>query len=147
MSEPTAPTALRCGRRGPSRRPSGAAAASVAGVAVVVVLALVAFIVVAHGGDDAPAAGPNERRDQPRPGAEETLAFQVSGTTAPMMAVVGNRAANRSPMPYPQELTVVMPGQGETPPADVAGLPGDSMHIALSNMSGIWLAHYAVRRP
>ena len=51
-----------------------------AGVAIVVVLALVAFIVVRNGGDDAPAAGSNDGTSN-APGAEETLAFQVSGTT------------------------------------------------------------------
>ena len=71
------------------------------------------------------------------------MAFQVSGTPAPMMAVVG-KGSEPVAMPYPQQLTVVMPGRGETTAPDVAGLPATSMHIALSNMSGIWLAHYAV---
>ena len=113
-----------------------------AGIAIVVVLALVAFIVVRSGGDDAPAAGSNDGAST-APGAEETMAFQVSGTTAPMMAVVG-KGSEPVAMPYPQQLTVVMPGRGETTAPDVAGLPATSMHIALSNMSGIWLAHYAV---
>ena len=60
-----------------------------------------------------------------------------------MMAVVG-KGNEPVAMPYPQRLTVVMPGRGETTAPDVAGLPAASMHIALSNMSGIWLAHYAV---
>ncbi len=113
-----------------------------AGIAIVVVLAIVAFILVRSGEDDPPAAGSNDGAST-APGAEETMAFQVSGTTAPMMAVVG-KGSDPVAMPYPQQLTVVMPGRGETTAPDVAGLPATSMHIALSNMSGIWLAHYAV---
>ena len=28
--------------------------------------------------------------------------------------------------------------------AGVAALPGDSMRVALSNMSGVWIEHFAV---
>ena len=133
---------LPFGRRRADRQAERRRRNILAGVAVVVVLALVAFIVVRNGGDDAPAEGSNDGTTN-APGAEETLAFQVSGTTAPMMAVVGN-GSEPVAMPYPQQLTVVMPGRGETTAPDVAGLPAASMHIALSNMSGIWLAHYAV---
>jgi hypothetical protein len=112
-----------------------------AGAAVIVVLAIVAFIVFQGGGDDAPKAGSTDGTPT-APGAEQTMAFQVSGTTAPMMAVIG-KGSEPVAMPYPQDLTVVMPGRGETTAPDVAGLPATSMHIALSNMSGTWLAHYA----
>jgi hypothetical protein len=113
-----------------------------AAIAVVVVLAVVVVIALQGGGEEAPKAGSHDRSPT-APGAEQTLAFQVSGTTAPMMAVIG-KGTEPVAMPYPQDLTVVVPGRGETTAPDVAGLPGESMHIALSNLTGTWLAHYAV---
>ena len=67
------------------------------------------------------------------------MAFQVSGTTAPMMAVVGE-GTEPVAMPYPQELTSwsCRAGARRLPPTS-PGLPATSMHIALSNMSGTWL--------
>ena len=47
-------------------------------------------------------------------------------------------------MPVPAELTITVPGQGETSTAGVSALPGDSMRVSLSNLTGAWIDHFAV---
>ncbi|HEY6566960.1 MAG TPA: LCP family protein, partial [Actinomycetota bacterium] len=75
-----------------------------------------------------------------------TMAFQVRGTTAPMLAIIGagTEAHQATVMPMPQDLMIVGPGQGEISIPEVAGLPGESVRIDLSNMAGTWLDTYAV---
>ncbi len=114
----------------------------------VLALAMVAGVVITQvlGGDDVPADAPAPQRvavDDDRP---TTLAFQVRGTTAPLLAIIGAGSTDGPAafMPVPQDLTIVGPGQGEIGTAEVAGLPADSMRIDLSNMAGTWLDGYAV---
>jgi hypothetical protein len=113
------------------------------GVAAALVVAGLGVYLVNRGGGDSPAVGSGG--EGPAKETSATLALQVNGAPAPMLAVVGVPARGRGFfMPLSSELTVVVPGQGETSAAGVAALPADSMRIALSNMSGLWIDDYAV---
>jgi polyisoprenyl-teichoic acid--peptidoglycan teichoic acid transferase len=130
-------------QRGVNRRRRGFMVA----LGAVVLVAVVAFAVVRWGGgDDAPSQ--DQASDGVTVDAEgpTTLAFQVRGTTAPMMAIIGAGTEEHAAtiMPMPADLTIVGPGQGEITIPEVAGLPGESMRIDLSNMAGTWLDAYAV---
>jgi len=112
-------------------------------VAALVIAGIGAYLVARGGGDEPPqsaAGGASAAAGEP-----SLLALQVNGGPAPFLAVIGVPARG-TPfiMPLSSELTVVVPGQGETSAAGVAALPGDSMRVALSNMSGIWIEHFAV---
>ena len=90
----------------------------------------VGFVLVGRliGDDPQPVAGQGSR------GVDQVdarmLALQVDGAPAPMLAVVGVPADDRPfHMPLSSELTVVVPGQGETSAAGVAALPAESMRV------------------
>jgi LytR cell envelope-related transcriptional attenuator len=113
-----------------------------AAVAAGLVVAAIGFVLLTRDDGSQPASatpadgGPGG--SQPR-----TLALQVDGAPAPMLAVIGVPAeGDPFAMPLSSELTVVMPGQGETSAAGIAALPAPSMRVALSNMSGLWIDHY-----
>ncbi len=61
-----------------------------------------------------------------------------------MAAVIG-AGEDRPPaaLVLPSEMTVVVPGQGEVLMSQAAGLPADSMHVAVSNVVGTWTQGYA----
>lgn len=111
--------------------------------AALVVVGLGAFLLVRDEG-----GGPSPDSDQGTGSSTEpssTLALQVDGGPISLLAVVGVPGQGQPfVMPLPSELTVVVPGQGETSTAGVAALPAESMRVALSNMSGLWIDHYAV---
>jgi hypothetical protein len=114
-----------------------------AGVVVVVLVGLVLAVTTSGGGD--PSTDATASPGQGGASSDETLmAFQIRGTTAPMMAIIG-AATDRHPaavMPIPQDLTIIAPGQGEATATEVAALPGTSVQIALSNLAGTWLPTY-----
>jgi LytR cell envelope-related transcriptional attenuator len=74
------------------------------------------------------------------------MSLDVIGGAAPYLAVIGTDASGSRPaaIPIPHDLTLVIPGQGETPATDVAGLPGPSVQVALSNELGVWTQSYAI---
>lgn len=79
-------------------------------------------------------------------GASELLALQITGTEHPSLALVGTASAERSASFFtlPSELTMTVPGQGETTAAEVAAGSPQTMRIALSNTFGVWADHFAV---
>jgi hypothetical protein len=107
------------------------------------VLAVGAFLVTR--GDGSNGEPDDDRAASSRPEEPTLVALQVQGGPAPLLAVVGV-PADGTPfvMPLTSELTVVVPGQGETSAAGVAALPAGSMRTALSNMAGVWIPHHAV---
>jgi len=111
-------------------------------VAALVVVGIGTFLVTR--GDDA-ATPSGDGQPGGSPDDPTMLALQVNGGPAPFLAVVGVPTEG-TPflMPLSSELNIVVPGQGETSTAGVAALPGDSMRVALSNMSGVWIEHFAV---
>ena len=114
------------------------------GVLAALVVGVIGAFIVTRGDDPSVPSG----EGQPDGGASDEpamLALQVNGGPAPFLAVVGVPTEG-TPflMPLSSELNIVVPGQGETSTAGVAALPGDSMRVALSNMSGIWIEHFAV---
>jgi hypothetical protein len=113
-------------------------------VGALTVVALGAYLAGRGGGGPPPAAS-DLGGETNAPTRSMLLALQVTGGPAPLLAVVGvpNDAAPFY-MPLSTELNVVVPGQGETSAAGVAALPGDSMRVALSNVTGSWIDHFAV---
>ncbi len=111
-------------------------------VAGLVVVGIGAFLVTRG---DEPSASSTDGQPAGAPDDPTMLALQVNGGPAPFLAVVGVPTEG-TPflMPLSSELNIVVPGQGETSTAGVAALPGDSMRVALSNMSGVWIEHFAV---
>ncbi|HEY6567717.1 MAG TPA: hypothetical protein VI341_09385, partial [Actinomycetota bacterium] len=87
-----------------------------AAIGVVALLAVVVFAVVQLGSGDADPS-PGGASDGVTVDAEgpTTMAFQVRGTTAPMLAIIGagTEAHQATVMPMPQDLMIVGPGQGE----------------------------------
>jgi LytR cell envelope-related transcriptional attenuator len=114
---------------------------------VITVLVAVGAFVVTQGGDPAADASPTPSRAAAGSGdGSSMLALQVTGAPTPYVAIVAAATEGHDPavIPVRPDLTIVMPGQGETEIRDVAGLPGADLRTALSNMAGVWLSHYAV---
>jgi len=116
-------------------------------VAVLVVVALgLAWTRLRDGGASAgsspSASGSTGRQGS---GPSELLAFSVTGAPNALLAVVGTGGGQPpAGLVLPPGMTVIVPGQGETPTEQVQALPGDSMRISVSNAVGVWAPHYAV---
>ncbi len=78
--------------------------------------------------------------------ASELLILQVTGTHDPLLALIGTGRADRRPRFFslPFDLTLTVPGQGEAPAAEVAGLGAETVRVAVSNTFGAWAEHVAV---
>ena len=74
------------------------------------------------------------------------MALAIAGGPAAYLAVVGTGPGGTRPaaVPIPDGLSIVVPGQGETPASGVGALPGPSLQVALSNVVGTWVQDYAV---
>ena len=117
-------------------------AAAVAGV----VLVAAGIYGVSRLGDAAGNDGSGANGDGRSTKASELLVLQVVGTHDPLLAVIGTGRADRRPAFFslPFDLTLTVPGQGEAPAAEVAGLGAETVRVALSNTFGAWADHVAV---
>ncbi len=78
-------------------------------------------------------------------GPSKLLAFSVTGAPSALLAVVGTGGGQPpAGLVLPPGMTVIVPGQGETPTEQVQALSGDSMRISVSNAVGVWAPHFAV---
>jgi len=78
-------------------------------------------------------------------GPSKLLAFSVTGAPSALLAVVGTGGGQPpAGLVLPPGMTVIVPGQGETPTEQVLALSGDSMRISVSNAVGVWVPHFAV---
>jgi hypothetical protein len=95
---------------------------------------------------DAAGGGPEPPASSGAARPAEILALQVTGTRDPLIALVGGRAGERPPAFFtvPFDLTMTVPGQGEATAAEVAGLEGPTMRVAVSNAFGVWAGDFAV---
>ena len=110
--------------------------------AVIVVVIAGGWFALSHSGDACcPTPAPTDRAGQ---GPTHLLTFSVTGGSGPDMAVIGAGAGSSAAIPIPPELTLVVPGQGETLASGVARLPGRSQQVALSNLVGAWTQELAV---
>jgi LytR cell envelope-related transcriptional attenuator/LytR_cpsA_psr family len=119
---------------------------AVVAVLVVVALGLAAWARLGDGGTSAgssPTA--TDSTGQRGRGPSELLAFSITGAPSALLAVVGT-GGGQPPAGFvlPPGMTVIVPGQGETPTEQVQALPGDAMRISVSNAVGAWASHYAV---
>jgi hypothetical protein len=114
---------------------------------VVAVIVAVGTFVFTQGGEPAAGASPTPAASTSGAGdGSSMLALQVTGAPTPYLAIVAAATEGHDPVVIPvrPDLTIVVPGQGETEVRDVATLPATSVRTALSNMAGVWLGHYAV---
>jgi LytR cell envelope-related transcriptional attenuator len=118
------------------------AAAAVAGVALVAAGIYGVSRLGDAAGNHPNGANANGRSTK----ASELLVLQVVGTHDPLLAVIGTGRAERRPAFFslPFDLTLTVPGQGEAPAADVAGLGAETVRVAVSNTFGAWAEHVAV---
>jgi hypothetical protein len=135
------------GSAGPRVRGTRAARHGRAGrlrVGEIAVAALVAASAIAYAATQGPSAAPEVSGSPAAPtaGPSELAALAITGARTPLVAIVG--ADPDGAVVLPPTLTFTAPGQGEVTAADVAGFPGDSMRIAVSNAIGAWAAHYGV---
>jgi len=116
-------------------------------VAVLVVVAIVLAWARLHDGATSAGSSPTTSGSagpQGR-GPSKLLAFSVTGAPNALLAVVGiGGGQTPAGLVLPPGMTVIVPGQGETPTEQVQALPGDSMRISVSNAVGVWATHYAV---
>ncbi len=116
-------------------------------VAVLLVVAIVfAWSRLADGGASAgPSPTASDSTSGQGSGPSELLAFSVTGAPNALLAVVGSGGGQPpAVLVLPPGMTVIVPGQGETPTEEVQALPGDPMRIGVSNAVGAWVPHYAV---
>jgi hypothetical protein len=114
-------------------------------VALLVIVLIGVATLRLGGGDGTPAGSPSASGgSSPPAGGSQRLAFSVTGAPDALLAVVGTGGDQPAGLVLPPGMTVVVPGQGETPTEDVQALPGDSMRIGVSNALGAWADHYAV---
>jgi hypothetical protein len=113
---------------------------------LLVVVIVVAWTLLRDGGTSAgssPTAGDSTGL-QGR-GPSKLLAFSVTGAPSALLAVVGTGGGQPpAGLVLPPGMTVIVPGQGETPTEQVQALSGDSMRISVSNAVGVWAPHFAV---
>ncbi|MDP9302386.1 MAG: LCP family protein, partial [Actinomycetota bacterium] len=116
-------------------------------VAVLVVVAIVLAWTRLRDGGASAGSSPTatDSTGQQGRGPSELLAFSVTGAPSALLAVVGTGGGQPpAGLVLPPGMTVIAPGQGETPTEQVQELPGDSMRICVSNAVGVWTPYYAV---
>ncbi len=145
MPEPTSggPAPASRVRRGARRRWGRL---GVAALTTLVVVATGLWLASRGDGQDASPQRADGGSPDPATGAPRLLALSIDGGSAPYLAVLGTDAAGSGPaaMPIPQDLTMVVPGQGEATAAQVGLLDGPGVQVALSNEVGVWTEDYAV---
>ncbi len=125
-------------RRGSRRRFVRATA-----VGAAIILVTGGIWAIASGGDGAPPEASGSAPPKGKAGPATFLSLSVTGGALPYLAVVGG-GPEAGAIPIPADLTIVAPGQGETPVTDIARLPGPSIQVALSNEVGVWNENWLV---
>jgi hypothetical protein len=115
----------------------------VAGAVALVLIAVGAGVWIAIGEGEEGRSGPDRSAAPGREAVAPLLAFSVSGGGGPLLAAVG-AGASPAALAFPPELTVMVPGQGETGPDGMKDLPPEAMRVTVSNTIGAWAEHYAV---
>jgi hypothetical protein len=72
------------------------------------------------------------------------LVLSVTGAPKPLVAVIGTGGSPPAAMGVPQGLSIEVPGAGALTTNGVAALPGPALQVAVSNLVGAWVQHYAV---
>jgi LytR cell envelope-related transcriptional attenuator/cell envelope-related transcriptional attenuator-like protein len=84
------------------------------------------------------------QRPTPRKGsAVAAVALSVTDAGHALLAAITS-GPRPSVIALPPGLTVVLPGQGEVRTDEVSSLTGPSVQVAISNVMGVWVDHYAV---
>jgi hypothetical protein len=94
-------------------------------------------------------------RDQgaaPRPGGTATssklLLLELRSQDAVMMALVGSSGTlPPAALTIPPNIVLTIPGQGDGTVKDVMLLDGPEAAVAISNLVGAWVPHYAITDP
>jgi hypothetical protein len=126
------------------RRQRSRRAEAIVTVAIVLVAGVYAWTrtgvapVAAH---TRPSSHPSTVRVTRAPAELAVLSF--TGGSGPMILVVG-RAGGPVAISFPQRLTQVVPGMGETDLETFAQLDGPTVRVGVSNTLGVWVRHYGV---
>jgi len=88
-----------------------------------------------------PAASPSPAG---RAAPSRLVLLDVSTTIGPLTAVVGAGGPEPAAVVVPGDVFVTIPGQGDGTTRDAAGLPGPQARVAISNLLGAWIDHYAL---
>jgi LytR cell envelope-related transcriptional attenuator len=78
----------------------------------------------------------------PGPAAGLTV-LTITGGSGPMIMVVGGQPSPVA-VSFPQRLTQIVPGMGETSLDLLGQLDGPTVRIGVSNTLGVWVRHYGV---
>jgi LytR cell envelope-related transcriptional attenuator len=114
-------------------------------VAACVLIVVVLVWLVDASDDSVVGSSPSATATAAGKGASDLVALSITGAPHALLAVIGaNGAQDPAAVVLPPQLTIVVPGQGETTTDSVADLSGDSMRIAASNAVGAWAGRYAV---
>jgi hypothetical protein len=79
----------------------------------------------------------------PKESAVAAVALSVTDAGHALLATIAS-GSRPSVIALPPGLTVVLPGQGEVGTDEVSSLTGPSVQVAMSNVLGVWVDHYAV---
>jgi hypothetical protein len=78
-------------------------------------------------------------------GKHRLLAFAVTAKRNPVLVVLGTGSGGApGAVEFPPGMTLIVPGEGETPTEAVAALPATTIRTTLSNAIGDWTDGYAV---
>ncbi len=69
--------------------------------------------------------------------------LDVHTAVGPLTAVIGSGGPGPAAVVVPGDVFVTIPGQGDGTTKDAAGLPGPQAQVAVSNLLGVWIDHYA----
>ena len=138
--EDDAQTAVRGTR---ARRASRRRFLRVTAVVVAVLVVAGGIWVATRGGDDVTPKASASGSPTRNPGTPSFLSLSIAGGALPYLAVIGG-GSEAAAIPIPADLTIVVPGQGESPVTEIAKLPGPSVQVALSNEVGVWTEDWVV---
>jgi hypothetical protein len=78
-------------------------------------------------------------------GEHRLLAFAVTGKRNPLLTVIGTGPGGApGVVEFPPGMTLIVPGEGQTPTEEVAARPATTIRVTLSNALGAWTDGYAV---
>jgi hypothetical protein len=131
---------VRCSRRHRRRSARLAEQLLVGGLLLLAGGAIAAGSVFARGG---PPEGSTSAEGR---SVRSTLVLlDVRTDAGPLMAVVGSSGTRRpAALIVPGTAFLAIPGQGDGSAADAGLLPGPQAAMAISNLLGVWISHYAV---
>ncbi len=109
-----------------------------------ILLAGGAWALFSGGGDEPPGpADPGSLGPSASRGPVTASVLVLRGATEPLVAVVASGPAP-TVVVVPPDLSILIPARGDADTTALAGLGGQEVRTATSNLLGIWIDHYAI---